>query len=369
MDSLNLPIADVAQSGKESGSTLASLLGNGAADGKQLVVSAAFGDALKNSLAQLAEGGGLALKVVAGDGKATAHAAGEAKRGGDGGNGLPPLLAALFPMLQAELGNAAAAAPHAATNDAAGSGSGSGGGSGAASQQAGSLLDELLAGMPGGGKSGKAEQQALMALLAHAHSAKQAAGADNSLLKQDSGNQGTGFNGVIAGVQAGAGSPGHTPAATASAQPDPSQLQLQPPLGHRDWGASLGNRVSWMVNNHQQSAELRLNPPHLGTVEVRIDMSHDQQASINFTAHHGQVREALEAALPRLREMLAEQGVNLLGANVSDQSFAQQQQAQGGQGDHPGLAGGPGLEGAEAGDGASPVAAPQMIDGLVNTYV
>ena len=65
-------------------------------------------------------------------------------------------------------------------------------------------------------------------------------------------------------------------------------------------------------------ARLRLNPAHLGPVEVRLSIQHDQ-ASIQFAAHHGQVREAIETALPRLREMLAQEGIQLQNASVSDQ--------------------------------------------------
>jgi flagellar hook-length control protein FliK len=62
-------------------------------------------------------------------------------------------------------------------------------------------------------------------------------------------------------------------------------------------------------------------------MEVRIQIQNDQ-ASIQFASHHAVVREALEAALPRLRDMLEATGVQLVDVNVSDgQSFAERQQA------------------------------------------
>ncbi len=92
------------------------------------------------------------------------------------------------------------------------------------------------------------------------------------------------------------------------------------------WGEEVGSRVKWMVNSQVQSAELKLNPAHLGPVEVKISVQNDQ-TTIHFTAQNGAVREALDSAIPRLREMLGDNGVNLADVDVSDQSFAQQQQA------------------------------------------
>lgn len=72
------------------------------------------------------------------------------------------------------------------------------------------------------------------------------------------------------------------------------------------------------------TAEIHLNPPHLGPVEVRISMNQDQQASIQFVSAHAGVREAIEAAVPQLREMLGNQHVALADVNVSNQAPQQQ---------------------------------------------
>jgi flagellar hook-length control protein FliK len=98
-------------------------------------------------------------------------------------------------------------------------------------------------------------------------------------------------------------------------------------FGHADWDQALGDRIQWLVGQKVQGAQVKLNPANLGPMEVRIQMNNDQ-ASIQFTAHHAVVREALEAALPRLREMLEASGVQLVDVDVSgQQSFAGRQQA------------------------------------------
>ncbi len=119
-------------------------------------------------------------------------------------------------------------------------------------------------------------------------------------------------------------------------------LNLPQPLQQPGWDNALGERVVWMVGQRLQSAEIRLNPPQLGPIEVRVNLNHDQsQAQVSFTAQHAVVREALDAAVPRLRELFAEQGLSLGQVDVSDRSFADQRQdAEAGRTAAGGLSGG-----------------------------
>jgi flagellar hook-length control protein FliK len=93
------------------------------------------------------------------------------------------------------------------------------------------------------------------------------------------------------------------------------------PVGQPGWSQELGERVLWMSGKGLQAAELRLHPAHLGPLEVRIDLDRDQ-ASVQFVSQHAAVRETIEAAIPKLREMLGAQQLNLTEVSVSQQSFA-----------------------------------------------
>ncbi len=84
----------------------------------------------------------------------------------------------------------------------------------------------------------------------------------------------------------------------------------------------LSNRVLWMVSQNVQVAELRVNPPQLGPVEVRISVEGDQ-TNVSLIAQHSLVREVMESAIPRLRDMLAESGLNLNNIDVSQQDLSQ----------------------------------------------
>lgn len=100
----------------------------------------------------------------------------------------------------------------------------------------------------------------------------------------------------------------------------PSADTIDAPVGRLGWDHQLSSRILWVVREQLQHAELRLNPPHLGPLEVRLSLQPDQSVNLGFSASQLQVRDAIEAALPRLREMLVDGGLNLGDVNVSSQS-------------------------------------------------
>jgi len=117
--------------------------------------------------------------------------------------------------------------------------------------------------------------------------------------------------------------PNSAPPAVTTASQTPA-LSMGTPLNQNGWGQELGERIQWLVGQRLQGAQIKLNPANLGPMEVRIQVQNDQ-ASVQFVSAHTVVREALEAALPRLREMFDASGVELVDVDVSGQSFAEQQ--------------------------------------------
>jgi flagellar hook-length control protein FliK len=113
---------------------------------------------------------------------------------------------------------------------------------------------------------------------------------------------------------------------TATAFSPMPALNVSTTVGQPAWANELGQRVSWMANNELREAQLQLHPRSLGAVEVRIVYGTDQQLNVSFSAANPIAREALDASLPRLREMFEQQGLNLSDASVSQESFAEQQQ-------------------------------------------
>lgn len=95
-------------------------------------------------------------------------------------------------------------------------------------------------------------------------------------------------------------------------------LDIQPQLNSAAWAKVMSSRVVWMAREGVQQAELRLNPAHLGPLEVRLSMQ-NEQTNVTFVASNAAARDALEQALPRLRESFNESGLALNNAEVSHQ--------------------------------------------------
>ncbi|MEW6354587.1 MAG: flagellar hook-length control protein FliK [Pseudomonadota bacterium] len=107
-----------------------------------------------------------------------------------------------------------------------------------------------------------------------------------------------------------------------------SNVAIPVPLQQPGWDDALGQRMVWLVKQDVHAAELRINPPQLGPLEMRVTISNTDQASVAFSAPHAAVRDALEAAVPRLRDLFSAGGLNLMDVSVSQHSFAEQRQAQ-----------------------------------------
>lgn len=150
--------------------------------------------------------------------------------------------------------------------------------------------------------------------------------------------------------------PGQLPATT-------PQLPVATPAGQSGWANEVGNRVMWMVGRAESKAELVLTPPNLGKVEVSINLNGDQTTA-QFVAATQVARDALEQAMPRLRELLAQSGISLGQTGVSTSG---EQQASG---DGHTRGGGRGTDGSGIETGEAGVAAPwaRQTEGLVDTF-
>ena len=113
-------------------------------------------------------------------------------------------------------------------------------------------------------------------------------------------------------------------AAGAFANVSPSQVSgsatTPPPItvppGEQGWDKAMGERILWMAGRDIQRAAIQIRPPNLGSLQIQMSIQNDQ-ASLHFTASSGVVQDALETSMPRLREMLAEQNLQLVNVDVS----------------------------------------------------
>jgi flagellar hook-length control protein FliK len=107
----------------------------------------------------------------------------------------------------------------------------------------------------------------------------------------------------------------------------PVQVTVNTPVNQDKWSDEFSQKITWLASsNKDQTAELHLNPPQLGPVDVVIKVSGDQATAL-FTSPHAAVRDAIEQAMPRLRDMMADNGIMLGNATVSDQAPRDQGQS------------------------------------------
>lgn len=114
--------------------------------------------------------------------------------------------------------------------------------------------------------------------------------------------------------------------ATQTLRADQMQPQQSAPLHlSKEMSADdMAERVQVMMSKNLKHVDIRLDPPELGRLHIRMNM-HGDGASVQFTVSNQQARDALEHSMPRLREMLAQQGVQLADTSVQQQNSGQQQ--------------------------------------------
>ncbi|WP_146449131.1 flagellar hook-length control protein FliK [Vibrio kanaloae] len=113
---------------------------------------------------------------------------------------------------------------------------------------------------------------------------------------------------------------GPTRAEIQAAQQAP--LQLTKELANEQ----VAEKVQMMMSKNLKNLDIRLDPPELGQMKIRMTMNNDV-ANVHFTVSNQQARDVIEQTLPRLREMLAQQGMQLADSSVQQQSSGQGQES------------------------------------------
>ncbi|WP_299774338.1 flagellar hook-length control protein FliK [uncultured Pseudoteredinibacter sp.] len=97
---------------------------------------------------------------------------------------------------------------------------------------------------------------------------------------------------------------------------------MQSDIAQPQWKAEIAEKVAWFSARNISKAEIRLDPPELGSLQIKIQLN-QEQAQVSFNSPHASVREALDQSSSRLREMFQEQGLNLADVNVGGEGAQQ----------------------------------------------
>jgi hypothetical protein len=119
-------------------------------------------------------------------------------------------------------------------------------------------------------------------------------------------------------------------AATAQSNALPTHLETMTLARNADstaLGSGLSERVNWMINQKQNTATIRLDPPLLGKLDVHIKFA-DDATTVVFHTQHAQTRDLIESASVRLRDFLQESGYQNVNVDVSQRQDQQQARSQ-----------------------------------------
>lgn len=103
----------------------------------------------------------------------------------------------------------------------------------------------------------------------------------------------------------------------------PNTLQMTSVVGDPNWDGEFAGRINMLVKGGVQEAKIQLSPPDLGRLEIKISMDGDA-AKVMFSVDNVAARDAIEQAMPRLRELLGQGGLQLAHGEVADHSQSQQ---------------------------------------------
>ena len=104
-----------------------------------------------------------------------------------------------------------------------------------------------------------------------------------------------------------------------NAEVRPAATTVNTPVAQPGWHDDFSQKVTWVATQNLQSADIHLNPPQLGPVSISLDIKGDQ-AIAHFVSAHPAVRDAIEQALPKLRQMMEDNGITLSDASVGSQA-------------------------------------------------
>lgn len=130
---------------------------------------------------------------------------------------------------------------------------------------------------------------------------------------------------------------------------------------------AIGARLTWMADQKIGHANIKVSPEGMGQIEVQMKLD-GNRVHAEFNASQPEVRHALESSLPRLREMLDQQGFQLAQANVGQgqRQFSDARQSSAESGNQEGALARPGNAG--AGVTSTTMALPAHGLGLLDTY-
>jgi flagellar hook-length control protein FliK len=110
--------------------------------------------------------------------------------------------------------------------------------------------------------------------------------------------------------------------------PAAAAIQSSMVLTKENASDQVAERVQMMMSKNLKHVDIRLDPPELGRMQIRMSLNNDS-ATVHFTVQNQQTRDMVDQAMPRLREMLSQQGIQLADTSVQQQGQQQRHASHG----------------------------------------
>lgn len=130
----------------------------------------------------------------------------------------------------------------------------------------------------------------------------------------------------LASIQAAAQRPNHESLSTQSAKSVQAIMQETIAINRKDFSVAVKEKVMVAINQKLRQLEIRLDPPELGSMQVKLNLQ-NEQAAVNFVVQSQQAKEALEQHMGKLKDMLAQSGVDVGDANIEQRDSQNSEQA------------------------------------------
>ncbi|MFT4059137.1 MAG: flagellar hook-length control protein FliK [Legionella sp.] len=99
----------------------------------------------------------------------------------------------------------------------------------------------------------------------------------------------------------------------------PKEIAIPTEISEPQWSKQFSDHIVWLSQQDTKTAVIKLHPEDLGPLEVNVKVV-ENSASVTIVSHSQQVREMIDQSMPKLQEMMAEQGLNLSEMNISSDS-------------------------------------------------
>jgi flagellar hook-length control protein FliK len=121
-----------------------------------------------------------------------------------------------------------------------------------------------------------------------------------------------------------------TEASGTLSQPLTNEVKLNQEImavNRKDFTHSVKEKVMVMINQKINQLEIRLDPAELGSMHVKVNLQ-NEQAVVSFMVQNAHAKEALEQNIGKLKDMLADNGIDVGESNIEQQDDSAEQEAE-----------------------------------------